>query len=81
MIQILMGVNDRIKIKEIGLSGDGTTVWSVEGMGATWSIKPDLGIAFPVDGIIGPSSSLTIKARSDGSTTVYPMCWVSGGYV
>ena len=81
MIRILLGPKSRVKVLEIGLSGDGTTVWSVEGLGETWTIKPDLGIAFPVEGVIGPNHSITIKARSDGTTTVYPMCWVSGGYV
>jgi len=80
MINLQLQSGQVARIREIGLSADGTTVWRISGLGQSWTIKPDLPMSFPVEGdIAGPSGNLTIEARSDASTTVYPTCFVSGG--
>jgi hypothetical protein len=80
LVKVELNYRERMVVKEIGFTGDGTTVFRIRGLGASWTIQPDLPISFPVEGeISGAGAVIEISARSDGSTTVYPMAYISGG--
>ena len=79
LVKVTVQYRQRMSVKEIGFTGDGTTVFRVRGLGESWTIQPDLPISFPVEGEIGANHTIEISARSDGSTTVYPMEYICGG--
>ena len=79
LVSLTVQYRQRFIVKEIGFTGDGTTVFRIRGMGESWTIQPDLPISFPVEGELGANQTIEISARSDGTTTVYPMAYISGG--